>query len=132
MLPYDDLRLLVHLDDEEGQGLVLLVLASFSEDTPELLPVDGVICLLEVYKSCIVTPFLALPGVDLGQDPGDMSCCRGVLLKACLVYPRLEQVRRQRSYLRHDGLLQDLCNVLGHNNRPDVLQLGLVLALVLG
>ena len=89
MLADDDPRLLVHLDDEQGQGLVLLVLASFSEDTPELLPVDGVICLLEVYKSCIVTPFLALAGVDLGQEPGDMSGRRGVLLEARLVNPRL-------------------------------------------
>ena len=48
MLADDDLRLLVHLDDEQGQGLVLLVLASFGQDAPELLPVYGVVGLLEV------------------------------------------------------------------------------------
>ena len=62
----DDLRLLVHLDDEEGQGLVVLVLAPAEEDPPELLPVDGVISLLEVDEGCIVPPLLALPRVDLG------------------------------------------------------------------
>ena len=44
----DDLRLLVHLDDEEGQGLVVLVLAPAEEDPPQFLSVYGVISLLEV------------------------------------------------------------------------------------
>ena len=89
MLPNDDLRLLVHLDDEEGQGLVLLILASFCKDTPELLPVDGVVGLLEVNEGRIVPPLLALPRVDLGQEPGNMSRCGSVLLEARLVDPRL-------------------------------------------
>ena len=62
----DNPRLLVHLDDEEGQGLVALALAPAQEDPPELLPVDGVICLLEVDEGRICAPLLALPGVDLG------------------------------------------------------------------
>ena len=66
MVANDDLRLLVHLDDEEGQGLVMLILAPAKEDPPELLPVDGVIRLLEVDEGCIVTSLLALPRVDLG------------------------------------------------------------------
>ena len=48
MVANNDLRLLVHLDDEEGQGLVALVSAPTEEDPPELLSVDGVIGLLEV------------------------------------------------------------------------------------
>ena len=66
MVANDDLRLLVHLDDEEGQGLVTLVLAPAEQDPPELLPVDGIICLLKVNEGCIVPPLLALPRVDLG------------------------------------------------------------------
>ena len=65
----DDPRLLVHLDDEEGQGLITLVLAPAEEDPPELLQVDGVISLLEVDEGRIVPPFLALTRVDLGQQP---------------------------------------------------------------
>ena len=66
MVADDDLRLLVHLDDEEGQGLVALVLAPAEEDPPKFLSVDGVISLLEVNEGCIVPPLLALPRVDLG------------------------------------------------------------------
>ena len=62
----DDPRLLVHLDDEESQGLVALILASAQKDTPELFSVDGVISLLEVDEGCVCAPLLALPGVDLG------------------------------------------------------------------
>ena len=90
MLSNDDLRLLVHLDDEQGQGLVLLVLASFGQDTPELLPIDGVVDLLEVDEGRVVPPLLALPRVDLGQEPGDKGGCRGVLLEARLINPRLK------------------------------------------
>ena len=108
MLSNDNLRLLVHLDDKKGQGLVLLVLASLSQDTPELLSIDGVVGLLEVNEGRVVPPLLALTRVDLGQEPGNMSRCGGVLLEACLIDPRLKQVRGQRSYFRHYGLLQDL------------------------
>ena len=66
MVANDDPRLLVHLDDEEGQGLVVLILAPAEEDPPELLPVDGVISLLEVDEGCIIPPLLALTRVDLG------------------------------------------------------------------
>ena len=66
MVAEDDPRVLVHLDDEEGQGLVALVFAPAEQDPPELLAVDGVICLLEVNEGCIVPPLLALPRVDLG------------------------------------------------------------------
>ena len=58
----DYLRLLVHLDDDEGQGLVVLILAPTKEDSPEFLSVDGVICFLEVDEGCVVTPLLALLG----------------------------------------------------------------------
>ena len=61
-----DPRLLVNLDDEEGQGLVVLVLAPAKKDPPELLSVDGVIRLLEVDEGCVVSPLLALPRVNLG------------------------------------------------------------------
>ena len=56
----------VHLDDEEGQGLVALILAPAQKDLPELFSVDGVIRLLEVDEGRICSPLLALPGVDLG------------------------------------------------------------------
>ena len=62
----DDPRLLVHLDDEEGQGLVALILAPAQKDLPELFSVYGVISLLEVNEGRVVAPPLALPGVDLG------------------------------------------------------------------
>ena len=45
MTTYDNLQLLVHLDDEEGQGLVALGLTPAQEDLPQLLSVDGVITL---------------------------------------------------------------------------------------
>ena len=48
MVANDDLRLLEHIDDDEGQGLVALIPEPAEEDPPELLPVDGVVCLLEV------------------------------------------------------------------------------------
>ena len=131
MLPDDDLRLLVHLDDEQGQGLVALAAAPAQEDTPELLPVHGVVGFLEVDEGRVAPPLLALPRVDLGQEPGNMGGRRGVLLEACLVDPCLEQVRGQHSYFRHYGLLQDLGSVRAHHDGSDVLQLGLVLALVL-
>ena len=66
MIANDDSRLLVHLDDEECQGLVVLIFAPAQEDPPELLPVDGVVSLLEVDEGCIVPPLLALPRVELG------------------------------------------------------------------
>jgi hypothetical protein len=62
----DDPRLLVHLNDEEGQGLVAFVLALVEKDPPELLSVYGVIGLLKVDEGCISAPPLALPWVDLG------------------------------------------------------------------
>ena len=62
----DDPRLLVHLDDEEGQGLVALILAPAQKDPPELFSVNGVICLLEVNEGRVVAPLLALPGGELG------------------------------------------------------------------
>jgi len=66
VFPDDDLRLLVHLDDEQGQGFVALILAPAQKDLPELFSVDGVISLLEVNEGRVVAPLLALPGVDLG------------------------------------------------------------------
>ena len=47
MISNEDLRLQVHLDDEEGQGLVVLIIAPTEEDPPMLFSVDGVIRLLE-------------------------------------------------------------------------------------
>ena len=132
MLADDDLRLLVHLDDEQGQGLVLLVLTPAGQDTPELLPVYRIVGLLKVDEGRVVPPLLALPRVDLGQEPGNMGGCGGVLLEACLVDPRLKQVWGQRSYLRHDSLLQYLGHVGPHHDWADILQLRLVLALILG
>ena len=66
MVANDDPRLLVHLDDEQGQGLVVLILAPAEKDPPEFLSIDRVIGLLEVDEGSIVTPFLALTRVDLG------------------------------------------------------------------
>ena len=131
MLANDDLRLLVHLDDEQGQGLVLLVLASTGQDTTELHSFDGDVGLLEIDEGRVVPSLLALPRVDLGQEPGNMSRCGGVLLEASLVDPRLEQVRGQRCHLGHDSLLQELGHVGPHHDGADVLQLRLVLALIL-
>ena len=65
MFPDDDLRLLIHLDDEQGQGLIFCVFAAAAKDPPKLLPVNSVIGLLQVDEGCIVPSFLALPRVDL-------------------------------------------------------------------
>ena len=73
MVTDDDLRHMVHLDDKEGQGLVVLLLAPAEEDPPQLLIDDGVIRLLEVDEGCIVSLLLALPRVDLGYEPRNMS-----------------------------------------------------------
>jgi hypothetical protein len=54
VLSNEDLRPLVHLDDEQGQSLVLLVLAPVQQDFPELISVDGVIGLLEVNECRII------------------------------------------------------------------------------
>ena len=132
MLPDDYLGLLVHLDDEQGQGLVTLVSVSATQDPPELLSVDRVIGLLEVDEGRVVPPLLALPRVDLREEPRYVGGRLDALLEARLVDPGLKQVGGQSSNLRHDGLLQDLGNVGSHHDGPDVLQLGLVLALVLG
>ena len=121
MLSNDDLRLLVHLDDDQGQGLVALVAAPTHKDTPELLPVHGVAGFLKVDEGRVVPPLLALPRVDMGQEPGHVGGSRGVLLEARLVDPRLEQVRGESSYFGHDGLLQDLGHVGPHHDGPDVL-----------
>ena len=66
MIADDDLRLLVHLYDEEGQNLVTLIFAPTQENPPELIPVDGIVSLLEVDEGCKVSPLLALTRVDLG------------------------------------------------------------------
>ena len=68
MLPNEDLRPLVHLDDEQGQGLVLLALAPAQQDFPELLSVDGVIGFLQVNERSIVPSLLPLPRVDLREE----------------------------------------------------------------
>ena len=65
MLPNEDLRPLVHLDDEQGQGLVLLALVLAQQDSPELLSVDGVIGFLQVNERRVVPSLLPLPRVDL-------------------------------------------------------------------
>ena len=75
MLPDDYLGLLVHLDDQQGQGLIALIPASATQDPPELLSVNSVVCFLEVDEGRVVPPFLALPRVDLGKEPRNVSCC---------------------------------------------------------
>ena len=62
----DNPRLLLHLNNEEAQGLFALIFAPAQKDPPELVSVDGVIRLLEVDEGRIYAPLLALPGVDLG------------------------------------------------------------------
>ena len=89
MLPNEDLGLLVHFDDEKGQSLVLLILAPLEQDFPELLPIYGVIGLLEVNESRVVPSLLSLPRVDLREESGDVSSCRGALFKPGLVDPGL-------------------------------------------
>ena len=65
MLPNDNLRLLVHLNDEQGQGLIFCVFAAAAKDPPKLLPVDSIVGLLQVDEGCVFPSFLALPRVDL-------------------------------------------------------------------
>ena len=48
MSPNNDLRFLVHLNDEQGQGLVCLVFAPAKQNFPELLAVNGITRLLKV------------------------------------------------------------------------------------
>ena len=89
MLSNEDLRLLIHLDDEQGQGLVLLLLAPTEQDFPELLSVDGVIGFLKVNECRVVPSLLPLPRVDLREKSGNVSSCRGALFKPGLVDPGL-------------------------------------------
>ena len=71
MLPNEDLGLLVHFDDEQSQGLILLTLAPLEKDFPELLPIYGVIGLLEVDEGRIVPSPLTLRRVDLREESGE-------------------------------------------------------------
>ena len=73
MLPDEDLGLLVHFDDEKGQSLVLLILAPLEQDFPELLPIYGVVGLLEVDEGRVVPPLLALTRVDLREESRDVG-----------------------------------------------------------
>ena len=59
MLPNEDLGLLVHFDDEKSQSLILLTLAPLEQNFPELLPIYGVIGLLEVDEGRVIPPLLA-------------------------------------------------------------------------
>ena len=54
MLPNDHLGLLVHLDYEQSQGPVGLILAPAAQDPPELLPVHRVLRLLQVDEGGVV------------------------------------------------------------------------------
>ena len=60
-----DLRILVHLDIEEGQGLITLIVAPTQKHPPKGLSIKFFKSLLEVDESCIDPPFLALSWVDL-------------------------------------------------------------------
>ena len=73
MLPNEDLGLLVHFDDEHSQSLVLLILAPFEQNFPELLPIHSVISLLEVDEGRVVPPLLALARVDLREESRDVG-----------------------------------------------------------
>ena len=89
MLPNEDLGLLVHFDDEKGQSLVLLILTPLEQDFPELLPIYGLIGLLEVDEGRVVPSPLSMPRVDLREKSGDVGSCRGGLFKPSLVDPGL-------------------------------------------
>ena len=69
MSPDDDLRLLVHLYNEQGQCLICLIFAPAKQDLPELLAVDGIVRLLEVDEGRVAPPLLPLPRMDLGKEP---------------------------------------------------------------
>ena len=72
MLPDDHLRLLVHLDDEQRQGLVSVVAAAATQDSPQLLSVHRVVGLLQVDEGCELPPLLALPWVNLSEESSYM------------------------------------------------------------
>ena len=127
----DDLGLLVHLDDEHGQGLVGLVPASPVQDPPQLLPVDSVVSLLQDNEGHVLSCLSPLTRVDLLHQPGDVGRGGGVLLETSLVDPHLKQMGGHCGHLGHDGLLQDLGHVGAHHDGPDVLEIRLVLALIL-
>ena len=126
MLPNEDLRPLVHLDDEQGQGLVPLTLAPAKQDFPKLLSVYGVIRFLNIYKCRIVPPLLSLSRVNLREKSGHVGSSRGALLEPRLVNSSLKEVWSCRCHFRHDGLLKNLRHVGPHHDGPDVLQLRLV------
>ena len=56
----------------------------------------------------------------------------GALLEPCLVDLSLQEVRGCSCHLGHNSLLKNLSHVGPHHDRSDILELGLVLALVLG
>ena len=85
----DDLRLLVHLDDEHGQGLVGLVSTSPVQDHPQLLPVDRVVGLLQVNEGRVLSSLSPLTRVDLLHQSGGVGRGGGAVLETSLVYPRL-------------------------------------------
>ena len=67
MLANDQLRLLVHLHHQQCHHPVRLIAAPAVQDSPELLPVHGVIGFLEVDQGREVPPLFALPRMDLGE-----------------------------------------------------------------
>ena len=80
---------MVHFDDEQSQSLVLLTLAPLEQDFPELLPIYGVVGLLEVDEGRVVPSPLSLPRVDLREKSGDVRSRRGALFEPGLVDPGL-------------------------------------------
>ena len=85
----NDLGLLVHLDDEHGQGLVGLVSTSPVQDPPQLLPVDRVVGLLQVNEGRVLSSLSPLTRVDLLHQSGGVGRGGGALLETSLVYLRL-------------------------------------------
>ena len=61
-----------------------------------------------------------------------MSGGGGAFLETSLVDPSLKKVRGCNCHLGHDGFLENLGYMGPHHDRPDVLELSLVLSLVLG
>ena len=89
MLADDYLLVLVHLGDEQGQGLVCLAPSPAVKDLPQFFLVHSVICFLQVNEHCEVPTLLALSWVDLGKEPSHVGGCGRAFLKTCLVDPGL-------------------------------------------
>ena len=110
---------------EQQKGLISLIAESTSDNSPEIIPFHR-IKIFGGHKGSIISPILALSGVNIGEELTYVRYCWGALLEVIQIDLSLEQVQGCWSHLGHDRVLQDLSYIWPNLNRSDIFQLTLV------